>query len=235
MSVKGKHINLSWYTVGTYLANKISMVILYLGRNQQFSLSRNLLIIFSINQLIWCHKGLVCFFVILNKAVYSDTDFLPMKSAFSWRLMTLLSLIQSIRFEDCTVWIYVKTQLYLFFLLQNWGKAISEASLKVCLPSPESSFGASKWGRYHDMLCKYSSSQYPQGFISEVIFTLHLVHSSSLSISDGKRAVVTTTVRLEAMSAKIAQAVEQGQSLLLFTQRLPIIRLGKAGCLLLLY
>lgn len=84
-------------------------------------------------------------------------------------------------------------------------------------------------------LANTPGSHYPQGFVSEVIFTLHSVHSSSLSISDGKGAAVTATVRLDAMSANIAQAVEQGQPLLLFTQRLPIIRLGKAGCLLLLY
>lgn len=48
-----------------------------------------------------------------------------------------------------------------------------------------------------------------------------------------KGAAVTATVRLDAMSAKIAQTVEQGQPLLLFTQRLPIIRLGRAGCRLL--
>lgn len=80
--------------------------------------------------------------------------------------------------------------------------------------------------RYRDVPCKYSSSQYPQGFVSEVIFTLHSVHSSSLSISGEKGAVVTATARLDAMSAKIAQEVEQGQPLLLFTQRLPIISQG---------
>lgn len=46
---------------------------------------------------------------------------------------------------------------------------------------------------------------------------------------------MTATVRLDAMSANIAQAVEQGQALLLFTQHLPIIRLGKSGFPLFLY
>lgn len=59
---------------------------------------------------------------------------------------------------------------------------------------------------------------------------------SSLYLSVTKRgAVVTAKARLDAMSAKIVQAAEQGRPLLLFTQRLPIIKLGNAGCLRYLY
>lgn len=121
-------------------------------------------------------------------------------------------------------------------LVKSCGKGHLQSTLKACLLAPEcASKGGSMRGWYHGMRCKCSSIQYPQGFVWEVIFTLYSVHSSSPSISDGKRAAVTATVRLDAMSVNIAQAAEQGQPLLLFTQHLPIISLGKACCLLLLY
>lgn len=60
------------------------------------------------------------------------------------------------------------------------------------------------------MCRKRSSSQNAQGFVWEVILTLYTVHSSSLSISDGKGAAVTATVRLDAMSANIAKGSGTG-------------------------
>ena len=136
-----------------------------------------------------------------------------------------------------TVRIFVKAYGLLFSVKLREDGHHKPSVLKVCLPS-KSLFSASKWGRtrgqYHEMLANTQAANTHKALFRRL---------SSLATRFTRVAYLSATEREQwwqpPYDYKLCRLILRRQSnraslCCCLQQRLPIIRLGKAGCLLLL-